>query len=418
MSPTSGSSELRDRDLQIQRWQEEWSSRVGEERSVRVRWLLNPDDGPRPDVQLTEQQGTIVDLRPAPNNNRNNVLPLVLIPPLVNAHTHLEFSNIRTPLLPSSPFPDWIRAVMLWRQTNDTDDGITVGAQESYRAGVRILGDIATSNRSVSERDFPGTLISFREAIGLSDARISQQLDQIKLHLSQPAEKNRIRGISPHAPYTVHPDLLHSLIDLAVVHQAPVAMHLAETLEEIELLTTGRGPFAEFLNGLGLFNPAVFPGGRTVLDHLRELSRAPRALAVHGNYFTDVDISFLAEHPRIATVYCPRTHHYFGHSQHPFRKLMSAGCRVIVGTDSRASNPDLSIFRELQHIARVVPEIPMPTLIAMATTHAADSLGLDIEAFVIRSGGPFEAVALKFDPSLDSLTTIIQHDRTSAVKIG
>jgi cytosine/adenosine deaminase-related metal-dependent hydrolase len=97
---------------------------------------------------------------------------------------------------------------------------------------------------------------------------------------------------------------------------------------------------------------------------------------------------------------------------------MSAGCRVIVGTDSRASNPDLSIFRELQHIARVVPEIPMPTLIAMATTHAADSLGLDIEAFVIRSGGPFEAVALKFDPSLDSLTTIIQHDRTSAVKIG
>jgi cytosine/adenosine deaminase-related metal-dependent hydrolase len=117
-------------------------------------------------------------------------------------------------------------------------------------------------------------------------------------------------------------------------------------------------------------------------------------LAVHGNYFTDEEIAFLSRHQNITTVYCPRTHHFFGHTPHPFRKLLNAGCRVILGTDSRASNPDLSIWRELQHVARLAPELSPEQLLAMMTTHAAEAMLCDTTLFRIRRHQKFSPVFL------------------------
>ncbi len=376
-----------------------WKNEAGSIRTLKVRWLLNPGCAPIRNAGITEQNGTITDICSLPDSAAGDVLHVVMVPPLVNAHTHLEFSHLAEPLLPAQPFQAWISSLMQSRTDSGVsrDQSIRLGVQESQANGVSAIGEISTETFPADCMDDAISTVSFREFIGLTPARIRDQLLAAEQHLSAARRSGIVNGLSPHAPYTVHPELLRQLLDLAEQSQVPVAMHVAETTDEIELLTHGRGRFAGFLSERGLFEPTIFPGGRCILDILKELSRARRSLVVHGNYLTNGDVEFLREHPNLTTVYCPRTHAFFGHPEHPLRRLRAAGCRVVLGTDSRASNPDLSIWRELQFVALRFPEIPPGELLAMITTDAADSMGLDPAAFEIREGGTMAGVLLACD---------------------
>ncbi len=389
---------------------DQWKNQTGAIHTLKVRWLLNPGCAPIRNAEITEQNGIITDICAISDSAAGDVLPVVLVPPLVNAHTHLEFSHLAEPVLPAEPFQAWIRSLMLARADAgaNRDQSIRLGLQESRASGVCAIGEISTDSSPEAFADNRNAIVSFREAIGLTPDRIREQLRAAELHLSAEPPTGNVCGLSPHAPYTVHPEFLHSLLDLANQHRAPVAMHVAETTDEIELLSQGRGRFADFLNGLGLFDPATFPGDRCILDILKELSRAPRALVVHGNYLTNGDVEFLREHPNLTTVYCPRTHAFFRHPEHPLRRLRAAGCKVVLGTDSRASNPDLSIWRELQFVARHFPEIPPGELLAMITTDAADAMGLDPAAFRVREGGALSGVLLSCDESSTTVDSFLR----------
>ena len=401
-------------DKVLQRWRYDWDARAGTERRLRVRWVLNADAEPLQNVELTEFNGTIVDVRVLNSADHGNMLPVALIPPLVNAHTHLEFSSLSQPLQPTQPFPAWIQSVMLWRRasTVSVSQAILQGMEESSRCGVGLIGEISTDNDARIQPKRHEGVIGFRELIGLRTERIQQQLQVAEDHLSRPSIAGVVRALSPHAPYTVHPDLLAAVVSLAMQHQVPVAMHLAETMDELELLHSGGGRFREFLQGLGMFDSATFPGGRSILSQLQQLAQAPRALAIHGNYFSADDIGFLRQNPQITTVFCPRTHQFFGHTSYPLRELLAAGCRVILGTDSRASNPDLDVWREVQHVARAFPELSPSLLMAMVTTHSAEAMSVDLGRFQIRQGSEFFPGFLTFDPSLSCMSEIIRHDQT------
>ena len=399
---------------------DQWATMAGEERTIRVRWLLDPDSEPLRNAQITEQNGRLLDLRTFADDNAPGLLPLLVCPQFANAHTHLEFSGLRQPLQPALPFPDWIQSVIKWRQAaNDGKEAIRQGLEESKQFGVRLIGEIATQNSVALIDENHTTIVQFREVIGLRPERIQQQLNQAEAYFFAPPQQGIIQAISPHAPYTVHPDLLSETVSLAVRHHIPVAMHLAETMDEIRLLEAGEGRFVEFLSGMGLFDQATFPGGRNILELLQQLAGAPHVLAVHGNYFGDEEIRFLAKNANMTTVYCPRTHHYFGHPPHPFRKLLSAGCRVILGTDSRASNPDLNIWKELQHVARLASGFLSPgRLLAMITTHAACAMGINPDRFQFRPGGPFCPVFLRYDENLSGIEAIMQDPSTEPILLS
>lgn len=399
---------------QLQRWRDDWISREGEERLLRVRWLLNPDEAVLENVCIREQGGTLLDIRPCLTNELTNVLPVVLLPPLVNAHTHLEFSALQEPLEPALPFQSWIQSLMKWRgsQIAMQSESIRSGLTESIDSGVGLIGEISTSDETRPLSNQRVSCVAFRELIGLSSSRVQQQLELAERFLMAPPVTGVHRALSPHAPYTVHPDLLEQSVALAIKHQAPLAMHLAETTDELELLECGTGRFQTFLASMGLFDSKLFPGGRRILDVLRVLGSAPKILAVHGNYFSDQDIDFLSRHPNITTVYCPRTHHFFGHTPHPFHKLLSAGCRVVLGTDSRASNPDLSIWRELQHVARLSPKLSPGQLLAMITIHAAEAMQCDTARFQIRQHQQFSPLFLLTENAGDDFSELIRHPST------
>ena len=410
----------------LRSWKDDWQAHSGGERILRVRWLLNPDQPPLENVEIVEQRGQIAELRPLSPDARN-VLPVILIPTLVNSHTHLEFSTLSEPIHPALPFQDWITAVIHWRRGVDTIGGTAVqrGLAESLQNGVTAVGEITTT-QPVCPGDLAEgcRIVSFLEVIGLQPERIPELRQQAAAHFSRHGDsrgnESIVGGISPHAPYTVHPELFSSLIELAVGRNTVVAMHLAETQDELELLHDGKGRFVDFLTGLHLWNPSTFPGGRSIRDFLEQLALAYRALAIHGNYLSPDDIRFMARHPNMATVYCPRTHAFFGHTPHPIRQLLSAGARVVLGTDSLASNPDLSLWKELQFVATHFPDISIPRVLTMGTTDAADSLGMSIERHEIRKGAALQCVMLNADFDTSNLRNLFCHPSTqpAAVLIG
>ncbi len=148
----------------------------------------------------------------------------------------------------------------------------------------------------------------------------------------------------------------------------PVALHLAETQAELQLLSRHQGPFVPFLEELGAWD-------ETGLGELRHFLAPPeqpmRHLFIHGNYLPpETDLGG-------TLVYCPRTHAAFGHKAHPFRAFLAKGDRVALGTDSLASNPDLDVLAEARFLRQQYPELPGARLLKMATLDGAAALGWD-----------------------------------------
>ena len=309
---------------------------------------------------------------------------VVLIPGLVNAHTHLEFSDLDQPLGQSRmPFVDWLRLVIQNRfrgmeSGKNKADVIAAGIENCADAGVVSIGEIATSPveiRSYEDKRVDVTL--FLERLSRDAARIDHVGAECETWLADQSKHsgiNVIKAVSPHAPYSVHPSLLNNLVRQSIENRCPVAMHLAETREEIQLINELNGPFVDFLKSISAWYPQTYTRGTSILDYLKVLSKAPLALVVHGNYLTDQEISYIAKHGNMFVVFCPRTHAYFGHETYPMEKLIRAGVNVVIGTDSMASNPDLCLFEELKFIRSIFPVLGETEILRMAVS--SDALGL------------------------------------------
>lgn len=368
--------------------------------TLRARWVLPIDAPPLEGGYVAVADGVIAEVSGS-NPGRGPVTDLgdvVLLPGLVNAHTHLEFSGLAKPLgAPGMSLPAWIRTVIADRGRGDRDAAaaIAAGLHESAAAGVTTIGEIATSPTALYDVEQAPRSLLFQEAIGFSAGRV----DSVAAEMERRVEAaGGAAGISPHAPYTVHPELLTRLVDLAISQQLPIAMHLAESREELQLLREGAGPFQELLAERSMWDGAAIPRGSRPLDYLRQLARAPRSLAIHGNYFDAEELAFVAAHrERMSLVYCPRTHAYFGHEFYPLEAMLAAGVRLTLGTDSRASNPDLNLLREVQFAATRFPGVDPAVLLRMATLDAAEALGLGDVVGSLTAGKRAELMTVRCD---------------------
>jgi cytosine/adenosine deaminase-related metal-dependent hydrolase len=316
---------------------------------------------------------------------------VALIPGLINAHTHLEFSDLVEPLEPAQPFANWLRALLVYRRARGSAErAIVAGLAESQRCGSVAVGEIDTrGNPAQYAAAGPVQIVAFRELLGLDAATVALQLGTASEFLDQSERENEprvVRGLSPHAPFTVHPRLLEGAITLVTHRQCPLAIHLAETRAELECLASGTGELVDLLNEAGIWQGPLYPSGTRPLDVLRRLESLPHAVIAHGNYLADDEFEFLTRRPNFAVAYCPRTHAFFGHADHPWRKLLARGVTVAIGTDGRCSNPDLSVWRELQFLHRRFPDADGAALLRMGTLNGATALGLAARLGTIEPG--------------------------------
>ncbi len=368
---------------------------------LRARWVLPVDRPPIENGLVEIVDGGITSVRAAsPHDAADDLGDVAIVPGLVNAHVHLEFSRLEQPLTPAQPFADWIRSLVVYRrQTFGADPAaksaaLQAGWREAAQAGTTLLGEIVTDDWSADAFIGPGPrVVAFRELIGRWPEQIAAQTQIAEAHLAlfpslqssfpslqmgRPGgERRTLAGLSPHAPYSVAPELLRKAVELAKQHDAPVAMHVAETRDELDLLAAGRGDLVEMLRGFSAWRDGWLATGLRPLDFLRMLAKAPRALIVHGNYLADDEIDFLATQPHLSVVYCPRTHAFFDHEVHPWRRLLANGINVALGTDGRGSNPDLSLWNELVFLRSGCPDVSPATLLHLGTFAGARALGLD-----------------------------------------
>lgn len=276
----------------------------------------------------------------------------VILPPLVNAHTHLELTNYPEwaaaveAETTQSDFVDWILQLVRVRRSVTSADvraALKTGLQESLAAGTGAVGDILTTLAAADAyADTPLRGRVFCEVLGVDLEPVSARLTEIEFRLVTPPGQWLTWGISPHAPYTLNRSTLASVCEFADRHKLPQACHWLETDAEVDFLKQLTGPLAGRLYpAAGWSLPTQPPGLASPLP----LS-ATGGLLIHGVHADAAAIDALAGSGH-GLVLCPRSNSGFGAARAPVAAYHRAGIPLALGTDSRASSPTLSVWDEL-----------------------------------------------------------------------
>lgn len=170
------------------------------------------------------------------------------------------------------------------------------------------------------------------------------------------------------------------------------------------------GPLFDFLRQIG--RPMDDCGNTTPLALLAERGQLDeRWIVAHLNELTGADFRLLEKLPRFHIVHCPRSHAYFGHTPFSLTELSTRGFNICVGTDSLASNDDLSLLAELRQLRRTQPSLSPRALLETITVNPAAALRQADTLGRIRSGFLADLVALPCESSAPSvLENLIGHE--------
>lgn len=374
--------------------------------TLRARHVLPIAGPPLEGGWIRVERGRIVAVgRGGPPAGCRDLGDCILLPGLVNAHAHLEFSALGRPLDAAGGLPGWIGRVVAWRRAREVGpaalravrDAIATGLGESAAAGVTAVGDIATSVAASDRPPGGPRLRVFREGLGLLPATIETATRTVACDLDALARAGIDAGISPHAPYSVAAPLGRRLLAMARARSLPVAMHLAESDAEPELLAGGTGPFRDLLESLGAWDVARPPRLLPVAEWISRLAGCNRGIVVHATHIgRDPDaLARLVRHrDRLCVAVCPRTTRVISGVLPPLTLLRDAGVRVCLGTDGRGSNPDLSILAECRTLVDAGLASPTEAL-AMATHDGAWALGLDHRCGTLAPGRAADLLVLR-----------------------
>lgn len=304
----------------------------------------------------------------------------VIMPGFVNAHTHLELTRLHNELTPPGSFTAWLTEVVRRRRDWTREEYVESarkGARMALASCTTLVGDVSASG--LTKGALSGEKLRkviFEEALALAPEGAGPALAALETRVTpDEADPLLTSGASPHAPYSVSPQLYRGAAELARRKSIPLATHLAETRAELELLRTGTGEFRDFLTRLEVMPSGWMPPGLApvlYLDSLGVLDHSP--LLIHCNYLDEDSIARILSR-RCSVAYCPRSHAYFGHEKHPIRRLLDAGINVALGTDSLASNDSLSMLDEMRFLCRNRKDLKSDEIFRSATLNGAAALG-------------------------------------------
>lgn len=345
---------------------------------IRAKWIVPIVTPPIENGWIRISGGKITEVGVGkPSGEVIDLGEVALLPRLINSHTHLEFSDQQTPVGQAGiAFPEWLKLVISTRGSANpvrTSEAIQKGVKELWDTGTVLAAEIATPpvDNIASSQEL--VIATFAEVLGLHDGRLQERLTAGLEHVIG----HSMTGFSPHAPYSISRAGLDLVFKKSIEMRKPIAMHVAESPEERELLVTGKGSLADFLTEMGLPVNDFFPWDQSpFVSLIQRFADLPHTFLIHGNDLDAIEIKELARYPQITVVYCPRTHDFFRFPTHPLERLLKAGVRVALGTDSRVSNPDLSLWREIQFVLNHHQQIEPLQVLGMGTTMPAEAFRL------------------------------------------
>jgi 5-methylthioadenosine/S-adenosylhomocysteine deaminase len=322
----------------------------------------------------------------------------ILLPGLINTHTHLELTGFDLGP-PGLEFGDWIGRVRSVKETRCPEEFLAaarLGLAHCYAAGVTTVADTGDSGsviRAMAEAGASG--IAYQEVFGPHPAQTGESLAGLRARVEALGRfaGGRVRlGLSPHAPYTVSGPLYAAVAEWAARDQLPVAVHLAESRAESELLESGSGPFADAWRRRGI--PIPGGPGRSPVEWLdRHGVLADYTLCIHVVQAGAADLERLA-HRGCAVAHCPLSNAAHGHGAAPVAGFLSHGLRLGVGTDSVLSVSRLDLLAEAR-AARTLGGLDADAALALCTLGGAAALGLDGETGSLEVGKWGDCVVLR-----------------------
>ncbi|MEZ5317664.1 MAG: amidohydrolase family protein [Vicinamibacterales bacterium] len=373
------------------------------------RWLLPIDRPPIHGGWIDVADGRIRRLgQGAPPGPAEDLGDVAILPGLVNAHTHLELSWMAGHVPPAGSLVDWIRDVLRVRAAGPA--GGSAAAREAAFAAARTLratgtvlvGDVSNELTTPAAIEAAGLAgVVFHELIGFNAADpvlvVREALDRIAaVRLAHPDRLGLT--LAPHAPYSVAPGLFAEIA--RHVPDGPLAVHLAESAEEVEFLRTGTGPFRRLLEDLGVWHGGWQARGEDPVAFLDRVGCLRAGLvAVHGVHLGDAALARLVRLGAIV-VACPRSNVWVGAGLPRLSHWYAEGLAVAIGTDSLASSPTLNLFDELAEMRRLAPDVSAACLLESATRVGAEALGFGWDYGTLAPGKVAALTAVEVPPAV------------------
>src|SRR5947199_3053513 len=306
---------------------------------------------------LVDDRGTIAAVGPnlvvptRPGARQLEFPDARLLPGLVNTHTHLELTHLAGKNA-EREFAAWIRTLRALKDATTPEEfsrSAEQGVRDAWAAGVTCVADTGSTGAPLEAlARLGGRGIYYQEVFGPDPAQCAASLAELRQAVGRlgPLASRHVRlGVSPHAPYTVSEPLYRAVADLARRERWPLAMHLAESRAETELVRDGSGAFADALRARGFAVRAQHCSPVQYLLRLGVLPPATGRLWIHCVQVDERDVAILRD-SGAGVAHCPRSNRAHGHGTAPLAAFRRAGLRVGLGTDSVVSVGDSSLSAE------------------------------------------------------------------------
>ena len=342
----------------------------------------------------------------------------VLLPGLFNAHCHLDYTCLRGKIPRQKSFTDWIRAINAEKAKLSPDDyvrSIDEGFAEAKRFGTTTIANLTASPELILRIESPIRTWWFAELIDVRDPSRAREIVDLAVAQLKGAE---YWGLAPHAPFTASANLYRHCEEIARRQNILLTTHLAESREEMSMFRDASGPLYDFLKEIG--RDMSDCSNETPLHRFSEILRdsstsvgmTEGGMVVHLNELTEGDFDLLKRSAtKFQIVHCPRSHEYFGHEVFQFHKLRELGFNICLGTDSLASNDDLSLFAEMRAFQKEFPDVSAEELLKMVTVNGARALRQENASGKIRASFSADLIAVPCAGSTSAFEEVIGFDQ-------
>ena len=337
-------------------------------------------------VLVTNEQGVVKDIAPIAEAGEGiQTFEGILSPGFINCHCHLELSHMKGLIPEHTGLVPFILSIL--KQRHATEDEIFAAIQQAdeamFQEGIVAVGDISNNALSFAQKQNSKLQYhNFIEVSGFSPA-IAQPRFEVALEVYNTFKTHfpNHTSLVPHAPYSVSTNLF-GLID-ALDSNTLSSIHNQETPDENEFFFTGDGSFNLLYETIGVDIKQFFqPSGKTSLQTILPLiSKPKKLLLVHDTFTSQGDIDLLKATPssvqQAIFCLCVNANLYIENKLPPIDLFLQNNCEIVLGTDSLASNHQLSISSEILTITQNFPHIPLQTILQWATSNGANALGMD-----------------------------------------